>query len=75
MTQFPLSSSPFPKRDIMPSPSPLFMEEWLTVAEVAETLKVTPRAVRSWIKEGRLKAVKIGRIIRIKKEDLDTLLK
>lgn len=51
------------------------MSRMLTVQEVADYLQVTPRAVRSWIKQGKLKAVKIGRIIRIREEDLSNLVK
>lgn len=51
------------------------MPGMLTVQEVADRLRVTPRAVRSWIKEGKLKAVRIGRTIRVRSEDLDELIK
>jgi len=35
-------------------------EVWLTVAEVADRLKVHPNTVRRWIKEKRLMAKMIG---------------
>jgi excisionase family DNA binding protein len=35
--------------------------EVLRVDEVAKKLNVTPRVVRRWIQEGKLKAKKIGR--------------
>jgi excisionase family DNA binding protein len=30
-------------------------EEWLTVQETADRLKVTPETVRVWLRDGRLK--------------------
>jgi excisionase family DNA binding protein len=41
------------------------MEELLTIDDVAKLLKISKASVRRHIKEGRLKAVRIGRIIRI----------
>lgn len=41
----------------------------LTVEEVAERLKVTPRTIYRWIDEDKLKALKIEGIVRIKEED------
>ena len=41
------------------------MEQYYTVPEIAEKLKVDERTVRSWIDSGKLKAGKIGRHYRI----------
>jgi excisionase family DNA binding protein len=46
----------------------------LTVAEVAETLKLNQQTVRNWIDRGELPAVRIGRRVRIKRADFDRLL-
>ena len=49
--------------------------EFLTVAEVAERLRVTERFIRRLIASGELEAVKIGsRVIRIRSADVDALL-
>lgn len=40
-------------------------DEYLTVAEVSKRLRVTRQAIYNWIAEGRLRAVKVGRGIRI----------
>lgn len=40
-------------------------ETYLTVREVAERLRVTRQAVYNWITEGRLKAVRAGKTLRI----------
>lgn len=49
-------------------------ESFLTVAEVAELLKVNQQTVRNWIDHGRLPAVRVGRRVRIKRSDLDRIL-
>ena len=41
----------------------------LTVEEVAERLKVTPRTVYRWIDDGKLKALKIQGIVRITEDE------
>jgi len=47
-------------------------EEYYTVEEVAHKLKVQPRAVRSWISDGRMLACRVAdRTIRIKKSDFE----
>lgn len=40
------------------------------VPEVAEALKVTPDTVRSWIKKGRMKSIRIGRPIYITEKSI-----
>ena len=47
---------------------------FLTVAEVAELLKLNQQTVRNWIDAGSLPAVRIGRRVRIKREDLDRIV-
>jgi excisionase family DNA binding protein len=44
---------------------------WLSVEQVAETLGLHVRTVRGYIRNGRLKAVRIGKQYRIAKADLD----
>lgn len=45
-----------------------------TTDKVAEILDVNPVTVRRWIRKGKLKANKIGKSYRIKKEDLEKFL-
>jgi excisionase family DNA binding protein len=47
---------------------------YYTVEEVAKILRVSPPTVRKLIREGQLKAVRVGVQIRIRKEDLDRFL-
>jgi excisionase family DNA binding protein len=49
-------------------------DSFLTVAEVAEWLKLNQQTVRNWIDQGSLPAVRVGRRVRIKQSDLDRVL-
>ena len=51
------------------------MLELLTVNEVAKMLNLHEITVRRHIKQGRLRAVKVGRQVRIRKEDLEEFMK
>jgi excisionase family DNA binding protein len=51
-----------------------FGEEFLTVAEVAELLKLNQQTVRNWIDQGSLPALKVGRRVRIRRSDLERVL-
>ncbi len=50
-------------------------EAFLTVAEVADQLRVSERSVRRWIKERELKVYRLGRAIRISEGDLRSFLR
>ena len=52
----------------------LLDEEFLTVADVAELLKLNRQTVRNWINDGYLKASHVGRRVRILRSDLEELL-
>jgi excisionase family DNA binding protein len=47
---------------------------FLTVAEVAATLKLNQQTVRNWIDQGSLPAVRVGRRVRIKRSDFERIL-
>jgi excisionase family DNA binding protein len=49
-------------------------EKLLSASEVAKEFQVTDQTIRNWIKSGALKAIKIGRDHRIRREDVDELL-
>jgi len=49
-------------------------EAFLTVAEVAELLKLNQQTVRNWIDQGSMPAIRIGRRVRILRSDLDRVL-
>jgi excisionase family DNA binding protein len=46
----------------------------LTVAEVADELRMNQQTIRNWIDAGTLPSVRIGRRVRIKRSDLDQLV-
>ena len=46
-------------------------EDWCSVEQVAEQLGLHVRTVRGYIRDGRLKAVRIGKQYRIARADLD----
>lgn len=48
----------------------LVRDVFLTVAEVAERLRVNPQTVRNWIDRGRLPATRVGRRVRVRQADL-----
>jgi excisionase family DNA binding protein len=50
------------------------LEEFLTVAEVAEMLKLNQQTVRNWIDQGSLPALRVGRRVRIRRSDLERKL-
>jgi excisionase family DNA binding protein len=50
-------------------------EEWLTLEEIAEELRVSVETVRRWIRKKQLKALSIGRGYRIKRKDYEDFLR
>jgi excisionase family DNA binding protein len=58
----------------MPTPGGNFTESFLTVAEVAELLKLNQQTVRNWIDQGSLPALRVGRRVRIRRSDLERVL-
>lgn len=48
--------------------------EWLSVEAIAKELDVNIDTVRSWIRQKKLKAYKVGRDYRIKQVDYDKFL-
>lgn len=55
-------------------PTPLAADEWLTLAEVAQYLRLSKRTVSRMIKGGRLPAKRVGRAIRIARSQLTAML-
>jgi excisionase family DNA binding protein len=49
---------------------------WLNTKEAAAYLRTTPKQIRNWVYQGRVKAYRLlGKSLRFKKCDLDGLLK
>jgi excisionase family DNA binding protein len=49
-------------------------DTFLTVSEVAQLLKVNEQTVRNWTNTDYLTCIRVGRRVRIRRSDLDTLL-
>lgn len=50
-------------------------DPWLTLAEIAEELRVNPATVRLWVRRGRLKALRAGqRKLLVRRSELDRML-
>ncbi|MBC7341606.1 MAG: helix-turn-helix domain-containing protein [Clostridia bacterium] len=49
-------------------------ERLLTPEEVADRLIVSPKTIRDWLREGKLKGIKTGKLWRIRECDLETFL-
>ena len=49
-------------------------DEYLTVQEIADRLKLNQQTVRNWIDQDKLPAVRIGRRVRVRQVDLDRVL-
>jgi len=50
------------------------VERLLTPEEAAERLAVTPGSIRVWLRQGKLKGVRAGRLWRIRERDLEAFL-
>ncbi len=49
--------------------------EWLTIKEAAEHLKLSVAAIRKYIRLGKLPYYRQGRVVRLKKNDVDNFLR
>ena len=45
--------------------------QWMSTAEAAKRLGITPRTLYRFIDEGQLPAYRFGRVIRLKKAEVD----
>ncbi len=50
------------------------MEPLVTVKDAAAQLAVSSAAVRKWIYQGKLRAVRAGRLVRVRPADLEAFL-
>lgn len=51
------------------------MNELLTAQEVASILKVHPRTVYVWLRQGELQGVKVGDTWRVREQDLKKFIR
>src|SRR6059058_5367096 len=50
-------------------------EDVVTVAQIAEILKLNQQAVRNWIDQGSLPAIRVGRRVRVRWGDVEPMMK
>jgi excisionase family DNA binding protein len=51
------------------------LERIFTPEEVAERLTIKTKTVKDWLRAGKLKGVKVGRLWRVRESDLEAFLK
>ena len=52
-----------------------YNKEYYTVDEMAKIFAIAPITIYKWIWSGKLPAYKLGRLVRIKKQDMENMLK
>lgn len=50
-------------------------KEYYSPQEIAEKFNIKPRTVSAWIRQGKLKAIKLGDLWRVHKSDLEDFIK
>ena len=50
------------------------MNQLVSVKQAAGLLSCSPDAIRKWIFQGRLRAVKVGRLTRLRQEDIERVV-
>ncbi|MGQ9533462.1 MAG: helix-turn-helix domain-containing protein [Desulfotomaculales bacterium] len=50
------------------------MDKLLTPKDAAERLAVSPKSIRAWLRQGKLRGVRAGRLWRIRERDLEAFL-
>jgi len=50
------------------------MTQLLTIDDAAKRLSCSPAAIRKWVYQRRLPAVKVGRLTRIRESDLEAFV-
>jgi len=50
------------------------MDQLMTIKNAAEMLAVTESAIRKWLYQGRLRAVKVGRLTRLRRNDVEAIV-
>ncbi len=46
----------------------------LTVGDVSQIVKVSERTIWKWVKSGDLPSVRLGRLVRVRPQDLDVFV-
>ena len=46
----------------------------LKVSQIAAELQVTPPCVYGWVKQGKIPSIRLGKLVRVDREDLNRFL-
>lgn len=57
------------------APKPAGADGYLSVAQAAELASVAPGTIRRWVREGELPDRRAGRVLRVRRADLEELLR
>ena len=49
-------------------------DDLVSVADIAEVLKLNQQTVRNWIDQGRLRAIRVGRRVRVRWGDVEAMM-
>lgn len=52
----------------------MIQDKLYTADQAAELLGVSPWTIRRWVREGQLRAFRVGRLVRIAASDMDAML-
>lgn len=58
-------------KEVLKTVKPKQDDEWLTIKEAADLVKVSPWTIRNYIKRGWIEATKQGAVVRIRKSSID----
>jgi excisionase family DNA binding protein len=50
------------------------MEDLLTVEQAAAKLQIAPKTLKDWLRAGRIKGVRLGKLWRVKESDLEAFV-
>jgi len=56
-----------------PAPSPI--TKTVNIDTIAQRLDVSPWTIRTWIRQGKLRCIKIGRRVLVPEQDVEALLR
>lgn len=63
---------PYPRPPRLPRP----MAEWMTIVEASRYLAVKPSTIRAMIRDGRLKAHRLGpKVVRLRRSEIDAAMR
>lgn len=69
-----MKSEAQPKRPLRSQDGPAPRDKLLSVKQAAELLSCSEAAIRKWIQQGRLPALKVGRLTRLRLRDLEGVM-